>query len=120
MSALSWYDYILLVVSIIMILIVVLQSSKEDGMSAFTGEKSDLFANQKQRGLEKAINTTTTVLSPKLLFSVITNIASCKLIEFSSESLSTSKKLIILQESSELSIIGTAIGDKVVIDSLTK
>ena len=70
MSALSWYDYILLVVSIIMILIVVLQSSKEDGMSAFTGEKSDLFANQKQRGLEKAINTTTTVLS--VIFFILT------------------------------------------------
>jgi len=63
MNVLKWYDYILLVVSILMILLVVVQSSKEDGMSAFTGEKSDLFANQKQRGLEKAINTTTTVLS---------------------------------------------------------
>lgn len=63
MSALNWYDYILLIVSICMILLVVVQSSKEDGMSAFTGEKSDLFANQKQRGLEKVINTSTTVLS---------------------------------------------------------
>ena len=63
MEALRWYDYILLVVSLLMILIVVLQSSKEDGMSAFTGEKSELFANQKQRGLEKVINTTTAVLS---------------------------------------------------------
>lgn len=63
MEALRWYDYILLVVSLLMILIVVLQSSKEDGMSAFTGEKSELFANQKQRGLEKVINRTTTVLA---------------------------------------------------------
>lgn len=63
MEALRWYDYILLVVSLLMILIVVLQSSKEDGMSAFTGEKSELFANQKQRGLEKIINRTTTVLA---------------------------------------------------------
>ena len=63
MEALRWYDYILLVVSVLMILIIVLQSSKEDGMSAFTGEKSELFANQKQRGLEKVINTTTAVLS---------------------------------------------------------
>lgn len=73
MSALSWYDYILLVVSVVMILIVVLQSSKEDGMSAFTGEKSDLFANQKQRGLEKVINTTTTVLS--IVFFALTILA---------------------------------------------
>ena len=63
MEALRWYDYILLVVSVLMILIVVLQSSKEDGMSAFTGEKSALFADQKQRGLEKVINNTTTILS---------------------------------------------------------
>ncbi len=73
MSALSWYDYILLVVSVFMILLVVIQSSKEDGMSAFTGEKSELFANQKQRGLEKAINTTTTVLS--IVFLVLTILA---------------------------------------------
>lgn len=63
MQALQWVDYLLLIVSVLMILIVVLQSSKEDGMSAFTGEKSDLFANQKQRGLEKVINIATTVLS---------------------------------------------------------
>lgn len=63
MGVLEWYDYLLLVVSILMILIVVLQSSKEDASSAFSGEKSDLFANQKQRGLEKVINNATTVLS---------------------------------------------------------
>lgn len=63
MSVLRWYDYILLIVSILMILIVVLQSSKEDASRAFSGEKSDLFANQKQRGIEKVINQTTTVLS---------------------------------------------------------
>lgn len=74
MSALSWYDYILLVVSLLMIFLVVIQTSKEDGMSAFTGEKSELFANQKQRGLEKAINTTTTVLS--IVFLVLTILAS--------------------------------------------
>ena len=63
MEALRWYDYILLVVSVLMILIIVLQSSKEDGMSAFTGEKSELFANQKQRGLEKVISIVTACLS---------------------------------------------------------
>ena len=58
-----WLDYILLVVSVLLIVIIVLQSSKDDGSSAFTGEKSELFANQKQRGLEKVINRTTTVLA---------------------------------------------------------
>ena len=47
-----WLDYILLVVSVLLIVIIVLQSSKDDGSSAFTGEKSELFANKKQRGLE--------------------------------------------------------------------
>ncbi len=64
---LEWYDILLLValgiVSVLMILLVVVQPSKEDGARAFSGEKSELFANQKQRGLEKVINTTTAVLS---------------------------------------------------------
>jgi preprotein translocase subunit SecG len=64
---LEWYDYLLLIalgiVSVLMILIVVIQPSKDDASRAFSGEKSDLFANQKQRGLEKVINVTTTVLS---------------------------------------------------------
>lgn len=64
---LEWYDFLLLIalgiVSVLMILIVVIQPSKDDASRAFSGEKSDLFANQKQRGLEKVINTTTTVLS---------------------------------------------------------
>lgn len=58
-----WLDYILLVVSVLLIVIIVLQSSKDDGSSAFTGEKSELFANKKQRGLEKKINQATAVLS---------------------------------------------------------
>ena len=63
MSALAWYDWILLIVSIALILIIVLQSSKDDVNNAFSGEKSDLFANQKARGPEKVINTLTTCLS---------------------------------------------------------
>lgn len=63
MSVMAWYDWILLVVSIIMILLVVLQNSKEDGSRAFSGEKSDLFQNTKPRGVERIINQTTTILS---------------------------------------------------------
>ena len=62
--SLEWYDYLLLIaLGIVSVLIVVIQPSKDDASRAFSGEKSDLFANQKQRGLEKVINTTTTVLS---------------------------------------------------------
>lgn len=58
-----FYDYLLLIVSIFLIVIIVLQNSKDDVSKAFSGEKSELFANQKQRGIEKVINITTAVLS---------------------------------------------------------
>ncbi len=56
-------DYILLAISVLLIVIIVLQSPKDDVNKAFSGEKSELFANQKQRGMEKVINVTTAVLS---------------------------------------------------------
>lgn len=66
-------DYMLLVVSILLIGIIVLQSSKDDVSKAFSGEKSDLFANKKERGLEKHISRFTAVLS--VLFFVLSLIA---------------------------------------------
>jgi preprotein translocase subunit SecG len=63
MGALAWYDWILLVISFALILIIVLQNSKDDASNAFSGEKSDLFANQKARGPEKVVNTLTAILS---------------------------------------------------------
>lgn len=59
----AFYDYLLLIVSIFLIVIIVLQNSKDDVSKAFSGEKSELFANQKQRGIEKVINIVTAVLS---------------------------------------------------------
>lgn len=56
-------DYILLAISVFLIIIIVLQSPKDDVNSAFSGEKSELFANQKQRGLEKVISLVTAGLS---------------------------------------------------------
>jgi preprotein translocase subunit SecG len=56
-------DYILLAISVFLINIIVLQSPKDDVNSAFSGEKSELFANQKQRGLEKVISLVTAGLS---------------------------------------------------------
>lgn len=63
MSALAWYDWILLIVSMALILIIVLQSAKDDVNNAFSGEKSELFANQKARGPEKVVNYITLGLS---------------------------------------------------------
>lgn len=63
MGALAWYDWILLLISIFLILFIVLQNSKDDISSAFSGEKSDLFANKKARGPERVVAIITTVLS---------------------------------------------------------
>ncbi len=57
-----YLDYILLAISVLLILIIVLQNPKNEGMSAFSGEKGDK-AKMKQRGFEKTINNVTTVLS---------------------------------------------------------
>lgn len=56
-------DILLLIVSCLLIAIIVLQKSKEDATQAFTGEKSDLFANKKERGIEVWITRITAILS---------------------------------------------------------
>ncbi len=56
-------DYILLAISVLLVIIIVIQNPKDDVNKAFSGEKSELFANQKQRGMERVINITTAVLS---------------------------------------------------------
>jgi preprotein translocase subunit SecG len=49
MTPLHW---ILFAVAIILIVLVMVQESKDDVKNTFSGEKSDLFKNQKQRGPE--------------------------------------------------------------------
>ena len=56
-------DILLLIVSVLLITIIVLQESKEDATQAFSGEKSDLFANRKKRGIEVWISYITAGLS---------------------------------------------------------
>ena len=67
-------DILLLIVSCFLITLVVLQKTDEDAASAFTGEKSELFANKKARGIEVGIQYTTTVLC--IAFFVLAIIAS--------------------------------------------
>lgn len=62
-------DIVLLVVSLFLITLVVLQSSKDSIDSAFSGEKSELFNNQKQRGYELLLSRIT--LGTSLLFITI-------------------------------------------------
>ena len=63
------FDVLLLIVSCLLITIIVLQESKEDVNRAFSGEKSELFANKKQRGAELWISRITGILS--VLFFVL-------------------------------------------------
>ncbi len=44
------FDYILLAVSIILIILIIFQPSRDNINDAFNGGSSELFKNQKQRG----------------------------------------------------------------------
>ena len=56
-------DIILLIVALLLITLVVLQSSKDSIDTAFSGEKSELFNNQKQRGYELLMSRITMSMS---------------------------------------------------------
>ena len=64
-----WVDYILLVLAIALIVVVMMQNSKDDINDAFSGGKSELFKNQKSRGLEAVLQKTTWVVG--ILFFVL-------------------------------------------------
>ncbi len=57
------WDWLLFIVSCFLILIIILQESKEDATSAFSGEKSALFSDRKKIGIEVWISRITTILS---------------------------------------------------------
>lgn len=66
------WDILLILVSCLLIVIIILQESKEDATNAFTGEKSELFANKKQRGIEVWISWTTTGLAALfMIFAIV-------------------------------------------------
>ncbi len=69
-----FYDILLLLASVFLIIVIVLQDSKDNAASAFSGEKSEQLANQKQRGAEKVISNVTAVLS--VAFFVLAAVAS--------------------------------------------
>ncbi len=70
-----WIDYIVLVLSIALIAIVMMQNSKDDINDAFNGSKSELFKNQKTRGVELLLQRVTIVLGALFVASVITSVA---------------------------------------------
>ena len=70
-----WVDYILLFLAIALIVVVMMQNSKDDINDAFNGSKSELFKNQKTRGLELVLQRATIVIAVLFVASVVTSVA---------------------------------------------
>lgn len=59
---LQWYDWILLVVAIIIIVLCLLQGGKSEGASgAITGGGLNVFVKTKERGAEKVVSILTLI-----------------------------------------------------------
>ena len=69
----TFLDICIIIVSILLIIIVMLQNSKDDINDAFSGSKTDLFKNQKTRGIDLVLQRGTMVLA--ILFFVLVIIA---------------------------------------------
>lgn len=68
-------DIFICIVSILLIIIVMLQSSKDDINDAFNGSKSDLFKEQKVRGVELFMQRATMIIAIVFVALVITSVA---------------------------------------------
>lgn len=68
-------DWFILVISLFLIIIVMMQNSKDDINDAFSGSKTDLFKNQKTRGIDLVLERATLVLA--VAFFVLIIIAAC-------------------------------------------
>jgi len=67
MFVLGLLDILLVIVSIVIIALVAIQNSKDDLGSALTGTNSELFKNQKERGVEVYIIRATYIFSVALI-----------------------------------------------------
>ena len=68
-------DWFILIVSIALIVIVMLQNSKDYINDAFSGSKTDLFKNQKTRGIDLLLERTT--IGVAVVFFVLVIITAC-------------------------------------------
>ena len=66
-----WSDVVVLILGILIILFVAVQESQDNIQEAFSGEKSDLFKNQKARGIELFLMRSTFVLVALFIFFLI-------------------------------------------------
>ena len=61
---LGWYDWVLLVTSVIIIVLCLLQGGKSEGASgAITGGGLNVFVKTKERGAEKVISILTLIVA---------------------------------------------------------
>ena len=69
---LNWYDWIMLVVAIIIIVLCLLQRGKSEGASgAITGGGLNVFVKTKERGAEKVVSILTLVCAILFFFIAI-------------------------------------------------
>ncbi len=67
----NWYDWILLVLCIIIIVLCLLQGGKSEGASgAITGGGLNVFVKTKERGVEKVVSILT--LFAAIIFFIVT------------------------------------------------
>ena len=68
----NWYDWILLVVAIVIIVLCLLQGGKSEGASgAITGGGLNVFVKTKERGAEKVVSVLTLICAILFFFIAI-------------------------------------------------
>ena len=69
---LNWYDWIMLVVAIVIIILCLLQGGKSEGASgAITGGGLNVFVKTKERGAEKVVSILTLICAVLFFFVAI-------------------------------------------------
>jgi preprotein translocase subunit SecG len=68
-------DIFVAIVAVLLITIVMMQGSKDDINDAFNGSKSELFKNQKTRGIELFLQRATAILAVLFIVLVVVSVA---------------------------------------------
>ena len=69
---LNWYDWIMLVVAVVIIVLCLLQGGKSEGASgAITGGGLNVFVKTKERGAEKVVSVLTLICAILFFFIAI-------------------------------------------------
>lgn len=68
-------DIFILIFAILLIIIVMMQESKDDINDAFSGQKTELFKNQKVRGIDLLFQRLTCAFA--VIFFVLVIVAAC-------------------------------------------